>query len=219
MIPKFTIFGKKKNCMKYLSFHKSFQALPIFSINDVLKAEPDFDRKQLVYWQKRGYIQKIINRWYNFSEINLSEEDLYFIANKIYSPSYISFESALAHHGLIPESVYTITSATTLKTNNFKTYTGEFKYHKLKLNLMFGYNLLSVGNRQVKIAEPSKALLDYLYINSQINSEEDLEGLRLNREVFKKLIHKKHLNEYLSFYNTKALNQTVNLLLKIMTHA
>src|SRR3990167_2822579 len=35
------------------------------------------------------------------------------IANRLYEPSYVSFEYALAHHGVIPETVYTVTSATT----------------------------------------------------------------------------------------------------------
>ena len=205
--------------MKYQSFHKTFKALPIFSINDMLKAEPGFDRKQLVYWQNQGYLQKIINRWYCFSEATLNEDDLFFVANKIYSPSYISFESALAYYGLIPEGVYTITSATTLKTKHFKTLKGEFTYHKLKPALMFGYCLLSTGNKQAKIAEPSKALIDFLYINSQINSEESVKALRLNKETFKKLMSKKTLNEYLSQYNNKSLERTINLLLKIMNHA
>ena len=36
----------------------------------------------------------------------------YLLAGSIYGPSYISFEYALAHYGLIPETVYTITCAT-----------------------------------------------------------------------------------------------------------
>ena len=35
----------------------------------------------------------------------------YLLAGSIYGPSYISFEYALSHHGLIPEAVYTITCA------------------------------------------------------------------------------------------------------------
>lgn len=36
----------------------------------------------------------------------------YFLAASIYGPSYLSFEFALAYYGLIPERVYTCTSAT-----------------------------------------------------------------------------------------------------------
>ena len=103
IIPKFTKFGKKMNWMQYLGFHKRFHALPIFSVNDVLKSEPDFDSKQLVYWQKKGYLQKIINRWYCFSDEILNEHDLFFVANRIYYPSYISIERALGYYSLILE--------------------------------------------------------------------------------------------------------------------
>ena len=36
----------------------------------------------------------------------------YLLAGSICGPSYISFEYALGHYGLIPEAVYTVTSAT-----------------------------------------------------------------------------------------------------------
>ena len=35
----------------------------------------------------------------------------YLMAGAIYGPSYISFEYALSYYGLIPETVYTVTSA------------------------------------------------------------------------------------------------------------
>lgn len=205
--------------MNYLTFDKTFGSLPLFSVNDVLKSDSDFDSKQLVYWQKKGYIQKIINRWYCFSDRNFDEQDLFFVANKIYSPSYISFESALGFYGLIPEGVYTITSATSLKTNNFKTPRGEFTYHKLKPSLMFGYDLVIAGNKNAKIAEPSKAILDFLYINSHVNTMQAIEELRINKEAFKKLVVKKKLLGYLKLYKNKSLEQKIDLLLKSMSNA
>ena len=36
----------------------------------------------------------------------------YLLAGSIYGPSYISFEYAMSYYGLIPEAVYTVTSAT-----------------------------------------------------------------------------------------------------------
>lgn len=205
--------------MKYRVFDKLFHPLPLFSVNDILKSEPDFDSKQLVYWQKSGYIQKIINRWYCFSDKTLNEHDLFFVANKIYSPSYISFESALAFHGLIPEGVYTITSATSIKTNNFKTSRGEFDYHKINPSLLFGYELISFGNKLTKVADPAKAILDFFYINSHNNSQEAIGELRFNREVFKNLVNKKKLLAYLAIYENKALEQRINILLKLINDA
>lgn len=39
----------------------------------------------------------------------------YYLAPVIYGPSYLSFDFALAWHSLIPEAVYTFTSATCMK--------------------------------------------------------------------------------------------------------
>ena len=54
----------------------------------------------------------------------------YLLAGSIYGPSYISFEYALAHYGLIPETVYTITCATfeKKKKKRYETMFGTFIY-------------------------------------------------------------------------------------------
>ncbi|MCY4524960.1 MAG: hypothetical protein OXB84_09480, partial [Halobacteriovoraceae bacterium] len=52
------------------------------------------------------------------------------IANKLYSPSYVSFESALSYHGLIPEAVYTTSSACFQRKNKvFSNFFGEFSFN------------------------------------------------------------------------------------------
>ena len=50
------------------------------------------------------------------------------IANNLYGPSYISFDYALYYYGLIPESVYELTSATISRSKNFKTDFGVFRW-------------------------------------------------------------------------------------------
>ena len=47
------------------------------------------------------------------------------VARVLFSPSYISFETALAYYGLIPERVYAIKSAT-FKKNKKKKYNNSF---------------------------------------------------------------------------------------------
>ena len=46
-----------------------------------------------------------------------------YLAAKIYNPSYISLDYVLSAYSLIPEAVYSITSAT---SNNSKIYNNEF---------------------------------------------------------------------------------------------
>ena len=73
----------------------------------------------LVNWQRKGYVQKLRNGWYRFSDETVNEQLLYLIANKIYNPSYVSFESAFSFYGIIPEGVFSILSATSQKNSQF----------------------------------------------------------------------------------------------------
>jgi predicted transcriptional regulator of viral defense system len=83
-------------------------------------------------------------------------------ANTLQKPSYVSYEYALAHYGLIPERVYEITSATLSKTNTIETEIGRFGYRKVpKKAYSIGINWLydeKDGGRL--IATPEKALCD-----------------------------------------------------------
>lgn len=86
------------------------------------------------------------------------------IANALYKPSYISFDYALAYYNLIPEMVYEVTSATTKPTRLFTTETLAFGYYTIKTGAFTGYILKQEGERRFYIAEPEKAVVDYLYV-------------------------------------------------------
>lgn len=85
------------------------------------------------------------------------------IANALYKPSYLSFEYAMARYGIIPESPYHLTSATTNPTREYMVSHQVFSYYTIKLVAYTGYYLDTKGNRKILIAEPEKALADYLY--------------------------------------------------------
>ena len=87
----------------------------------------------------------------------------YLIANRLYEPSYISFDAALSFYGVIPETIYTVTSATTKTTREFKTGNIHFVYHKLKTRVFTGYKSIKYLDNTILMAEPEKALADYLY--------------------------------------------------------
>lgn len=205
--------------MKYLDFKAHFEPFRIFSINDIKKWNEGFDTRRLVEWQQKGYLQKIINRWYIFSDVPVTERVRYLAANRIYAPSYISFESALAYHRLIPEGVFMITSATSLKTNSFNTSLGRFYYRHLKPELMFGYQLVEEQNQRLKMASPEKAILDYLYLNSDLISSESIEGLRINFMEVGELIDMGTLEKYLGLYKSKALDKRVGIFQQVVNHA
>ncbi|MFH1661732.1 MAG: hypothetical protein ABIA02_01390 [Candidatus Falkowbacteria bacterium] len=199
--------------MRYLEFKEQLKDFVVFTPLDIKKTEADFDTRRLNEWQDKGYIKKIRRGFYIFSDLELTERMFFVISNKIYGPSYISFETALSYYNLIPEGVYSITSATSKKTYGFSTTVAEFVYRKIKPELMFGYNLVSFKNYNFKIAEIEKVLLDYLYINPNLKTKEDFKGLRFNVDEFKEKSDQKKIIRYLKIFNNKSLTKRVKILL------
>src|SRR3989339_1153175 len=86
------------------------------------------------------------------------------LAQKIYGPSYISLESALSYHGLIPEAVRTVTSVSIKRNKNFSTPLGDFSYSHLPTdNFFIGVQRITNGRDSYFMATVWKALLDYIY--------------------------------------------------------
>ena len=105
------------------------------------------------------------------------------LAQYVYGPSYISFESALSYHQLIPEAVYTITNATSSRSKEFKTPLGLFSYHRLPAeNLYTQVEIAHLGRCRFLMAKPWKAICDYVFCyKKDWDSLEPLqESLRMN---------------------------------------
>jgi hypothetical protein len=119
----------------------------------------------------------------------------YLLAGTIYGPSYISFDYALSLHGLIPEAVYTVTSATfeKKKIKEYNNYFGHFYYHDIPSEAYpFGISVNTENEYHYLLATPEKALCDKLYIMPPVTSQKDIEtmlfdDLRIDRVLFYKL--------------------------------
>ena len=86
------------------------------------------------------------------------------VAHKIYSPSYISLESSLSYHGWIPESVPTITSVGMKRSKCFRNSLGLFSFSRIPSFNYIGVDQEKSGKSIVLIAEPTKALIDYVQV-------------------------------------------------------
>lgn len=128
------------------------------------------------------------------------------IANRIYRPSYVSLEYALAHYGIIPEAVYSVTSVTTRTTREFLVSGKSYEYHHLKTQAYRGYQSEKRGEITILIAKPEKALVDYLYFV-------DLKLKSLNERLNLRRIHKETIFEYISLFQRKSLAKLVKNLL------
>jgi predicted transcriptional regulator of viral defense system len=77
-------------------------------------------------------------------------------------PSYVSFQSALFLHGMISQIPEVIYVASLAQTRRVKTRLGTFSIHRVAPGFFGGYE--TVGESDVRLAVPEKALLDTLYL-------------------------------------------------------
>ena len=100
------------------------------------------------------------------------------LAPLVYGPSYVSLETALAWHGLIPERVDEITSITCKRAKVFQTPLGRFTYRPLNDDAYgFGVGLQSGAGGSFFLAEPEKALCDRIACVRQVRAQRDIPGL------------------------------------------
>lgn len=112
-------------------------------------------RLNLHRWVKRGDLVRIRRAVYAFPNRPCSLAEMIAL---LYSPAYVSLESALNHHGLLPDVPFEMTLVTPRSTRSFQTAWGRFLFHSIHQRLFFGYNPTTL------VAEPEKALLDYFYL-------------------------------------------------------
>ncbi len=137
------------------------------------------------------------------------EVDSFRLANLLYSPSYISFETALNFYGILSQFPHELSSATLKKAIGKKVRGQQYSYNHLKPDLFFGF----VKHQGILIADPEKALLDQIYLAQKgwkkINLEEyDFSSIRKGR-----------LKEYYSLFAVgdkngkmkKVINNILNL--------
>jgi len=128
-----------------------------------------------VYCLGESWIRKPVN---NFA-----------LAHRCYGPSYISLESALSYHELIPEGVYTTTSACLKRSMEFHSKAGSFAYIRNSRFTMKGVERILMDIFPVLMATPAKAILDYvfLYKKKWTTTEPLIKSLRIVEEDLLKI--------------------------------
>jgi hypothetical protein len=94
----------------------------------------------------------------------------FLLANHLYGPSYVSLDSALSFHGLIPERVFEISSMTLRAAKTYDTNAGRFSYTKMpQPYYSYGIQSAELATNQVAlVATPEKALCDRIINTSQL---------------------------------------------------
>jgi hypothetical protein len=99
------------------------------------------------------------------------------LAPAIYGPSYVSFTTALAWHGLIPERVEEITCATLKRPVDFETAVGRYRYRHVPARVFaIGIERVEDVSLPWLIASQAKALCDSMALDATIHSQNDVRA-------------------------------------------
>lgn len=155
---------------------------PVFRSSLLLAGdvEPQSIRLQLTRWVKSGRVHQLRRGLYSIAPpYRKTQPHPFLVANHLQRASYVSLQSALAYHGLIPETVNITTSVSTGRPERVETPLGIFEFRHLKTELLFGYQMTDLGRQSALVATPGKALLDLIYFQPGGDSIAYLRELRL----------------------------------------
>ncbi|MFH1877300.1 MAG: hypothetical protein ABH883_00630 [Candidatus Omnitrophota bacterium] len=176
----------------------------IFTYEDIALFFPDENKDNLKItmqrWRKKGWVCSLKR---GLHELTFPEDlvipDMY-VAGKLYTPSYVSLETALSNYSIIPEVSMSVTSITTKPTRRFKNKHGLFTYRTVKPDAFTGYYVEKIQGFDIFMAEPEKAIIDYIYFKAYRNKKFSLKEERLEKDVIAGLDMKK-MDKYAKLYN------------------
>jgi predicted transcriptional regulator of viral defense system len=145
---------------------KQFGIIPIdFSALASVFDDHKFPKDKISNLEKKGDLIRLKKGSYVVStKIHNQPISNELIANHLYGPSYVSFESALSFYNLIPERVHTIRSMTIKRSRKFSNSLGNFEYisaSKKYYEIGIGQNIIN-NEYAYLIASPEKALCDII---------------------------------------------------------
>jgi predicted transcriptional regulator of viral defense system len=122
-------------------------------------------RNTLRRYESRGLVERISTKIYiNHFNQHFSPRDL---VNTLRSRSYISLESALVDRGVITQNPVALTCVAPDYRQIFRTKSLTIIYRKISPELYWGFEEKTTRYNKYLVAEPEKALLDWIYLTRQ----------------------------------------------------
>ncbi len=123
--------------------------------------------------EQRGLVEHISSKiYFNWLAPEATPREL---VNVLREKAYISLESALREYGISTQSPQVLTCVTTERPREFNARTIRISYRKISPQLYWGYREKRTRYGTYRIAEPEKALLDWIYLNLQTGVEPALD--------------------------------------------
>lgn len=171
----------------------------VFSFDEVAQLFPDISdkslRDRLHYFVKTKKLERVRHGIYAKREFNKFE-----LANKIYTPSYVSLETVLFEHGIVFQVYETIFLMSYL-TRSVKVQAQEFQFRRLPMRVLTNMNGI-IREAGYFIASRERAFLDAIYVYKNYHFD-NLGGVNWEK-IF----------EIAKIYDTKKLIKRVEKLYK-----
>ena len=128
-------------------------------------------------YEAKGLVERISTKIYiNHFNQHFSSRDL---VNTLRPNSYISLESALVDRGVITQNPSVLTCVTPGYPQTFRGKSVIIVYRKISPDLYWGFEEKTTRYNKYLIAEPEKALLDWVYLTRQEGLPTPLDEINL----------------------------------------
>jgi predicted transcriptional regulator of viral defense system len=176
------------------------QIVVIDQIYEEAKANWDLQQTKnlVVKLVRNGWLIRIKKGLYAISDLSnrgFLSLSPYIVANLLVKESYVSFESALAYHGMFDQLTNKIISISTSKYKDAILNNIEYDFLNVKDQFFFGWQEVIIDNQTVKIAYAEKALVDIIHFHrSKYSVDLVIEKLK----EYQASLDMKRLNEFIS---------------------
>ena len=166
----------------------------LFDQTVILNLFPDASegaRKQLVHRALAAdeIIQLKRGQYILSPQYRKSDPHPFVVAALLHSPSHVSLESALWHHGLVPDALYQVSSVTVDRSRTFNNAFGHFEFQKVPCRMQrAGVEAIRMSPESwAFVATPLRARADSVYLRRDVSWERDgmeylTESLRIEEE-------------------------------------
>jgi predicted transcriptional regulator of viral defense system len=143
--------------------------------------DPQALQRQLPRWVRSGRLTKVRRGLYAVpAPYRTQPPDPFEVSNRLVRPSFVSMESALHFHEIIPDVAFAVTAVTTGRSGTRDTPLGRYVYHHVGPTRFWGFDEREVApGRRAYVATPERALLDLLYARRGSDDPAYLRQLRL----------------------------------------
>lgn len=126
---------------------------------------------------KKIYINRLASEFSGRELINVLRPD-----------SYLSLDTVLRDSGISTQTPRLLTCVTLGRPGDFEGQSVRIRFHRISENLFWGFVEKRTRYGKYKIAEPEKALLDWLYLHRQHGTVPAVDELNLEWADRKKLL-------------------------------